>query len=407
MQKPRELGRCSAGTLSTNDMTRRSTQGDSGGRSGGSRPPKRRRSSVDLDADRRSFLFIAVAIASGGILGCDPSGTRDRRLPGSAGMLDPIPPNVEVDQRIEPPPVKRIVQRPLPPTSEPRVRVRVATVRPPDRVVRIDGDGRTVGVRSADDPRQPKTVQLPATIESTLEGWVVIEAAGTPRAATFAFPPRPLEVMPQQGSKGVRTTATGATPWPWGLRIVARTDEALGAVDLVVHVAMEEYLPGVLAKELYNTWSLETHLAQAVAAGLLLLRCGVGGRWIALLTRCGLGTGPGRTPRRPEEVLHVEHPRRLVGALDEPAEPGEVPGLAVRHRRVGDAGDQLAGGRGGWFGSGRVAGWAPGGVRHTGAAGGVAAAGAHLARSRRRSRTPAPAPCPDALRGGLAPGRRG
>ncbi|MDZ4753046.1 MAG: SpoIID/LytB domain-containing protein, partial [Phycisphaerae bacterium] len=65
---------------------------------------------------------------------------------------------------------------------------------------------------------------------------------------------------------GGSTSSTSSTSWPWGLRLVARSDEAIGAVDVVCHVRMEEYLPGVVAKELYNSWSLETHLAQVVAA---------------------------------------------------------------------------------------------------------------------------------------------
>ena len=42
-------------------------------------------------------------------------------------------------------------------------------------------------------------------------------------------------------------------------------------------------------------------------------------------------------------MLHVEHAAGLVGPLDEPPHPREVPGLPVRHGGVGDAGDQLAG----------------------------------------------------------------
>ena len=44
-----------------------------------------------------------------------------------------------------------------------------------------------------------------------------------------------------------------------------------------------------------------------------------------------------------EEVLHVEDARRLVGALQHAAEPAEVPALAVGHRGVGHAGEQMAG----------------------------------------------------------------
>ena len=44
-----------------------------------------------------------------------------------------------------------------------------------------------------------------------------------------------------------------------------------------------------------------------------------------------------------DEVLHVENARRLVGPLEHAAQLAEVPGLAVRHRGVGDAQELLAG----------------------------------------------------------------
>ena len=81
--------------------------------------------------------------------------------------------------------------------------------------------------------------------------------------------------------------------------------------------------------------------------------------------RCGpapCGTSPGRSPipgaadhwivveRRADVgdrgqqhvVLHVEDARGLVGTLQQAAHAGEVPGLAVRHRGVGDALQQVA-----------------------------------------------------------------
>ena len=45
-----------------------------------------------------------------------------------------------------------------------------------------------------------------------------------------------------------------------------RRDVSPHAFDIVVHVPMEEYLPGVIAGELYSHWHLATFAAQAVAA---------------------------------------------------------------------------------------------------------------------------------------------
>ena len=46
---------------------------------------------------------------------------------------------------------------------------------------------------------------------------------------------------------------------------------------------------------------------------------------------------------RSKEMLDIEHTAGLVGPLDQPAHPREVPGLAVGHRGVGRTGDQLTG----------------------------------------------------------------
>lgn len=54
--------------------------------------------------------------------------------------------------------------------------------------------------------------------------------------------------------------------YPGALRFVPRSDTAEEAFDLVNHVALEEYLPGVLARELYPHWEEGCFEAQAVAA---------------------------------------------------------------------------------------------------------------------------------------------
>lgn len=218
----------------------------------------------NTDRDRRGFLLAAMLVAGSGLVGCEPSGSdRTRRLPSGAqptGGAGEPPPD-------RPLPAPKLVERPVPPSAEPTVRVRVATVRPPVRRFRIDGEGPKVVVGTIGGG-QPKQVATPAEFESTAQGWIVIEAAGTPRAGTYTFPSQPLEIRPIPGQRGIRLGGGLASNsiLPAGVRLVPRSDDAIGSVDVVCHVAMETYLPGVLAKELYNTWSLETHLAQAVAA---------------------------------------------------------------------------------------------------------------------------------------------
>lgn len=223
---------------------------------------------VAAPPSRRGFLAAAVTLAAGTILvGCDPPAARDRRLPSGTDQLGGTPNVGSGERREPPPPPPRVIQRPFPPTTEPTVRVRVATLRAPQRTILVEGDGPRMVIAPADGS-PPKTVALPASIEATINGWLVVEAVGSRGAGTFQFVSQALELRPAPGSKGVRVAKSVADcgVLPWGLRLVARTDEGVGAVDLVTHVPMEQYLPGVLAKELYNGWSLETHTAQAIAA---------------------------------------------------------------------------------------------------------------------------------------------
>ncbi|MBL9147716.1 MAG: SpoIID/LytB domain-containing protein [Phycisphaerae bacterium] len=215
---------------------------------------------------RRAFLLAALAGSVTVLTGCEPpaSSSGSRRLPPAP---DPDGGHVQLPERPPAVPPRLVVlERPLPPQAEPTIRVRVATLRPPTRRLRVEGDGPRVYIQDANG--QPKAVATPATIEATLDGWLVIEAAGTPRAGTYEFASGALVMKPVPGSKGIRfqSDVTGSTSWPFEIRLTHRTDEAIGAIDIVGHVQMEAYLPGVLAKELYQNWSREAFLAQAVAA---------------------------------------------------------------------------------------------------------------------------------------------
>jgi stage II sporulation protein D len=47
---------------------------------------------------------------------------------------------------------------------------------------------------------------------------------------------------------------------------VKKTAYSAGGLDLINHLSMEQYLPGVLAKELYRNWHPQAYRAQAIAA---------------------------------------------------------------------------------------------------------------------------------------------
>jgi stage II sporulation protein D len=55
-------------------------------------------------------------------------------------------------------------------------------------------------------------------------------------------------------------------PYPGQLRLVSRHDQGTDCFDVINDVALESYLPGVLAGELYSHWNLQTFATQAVAA---------------------------------------------------------------------------------------------------------------------------------------------
>ncbi len=74
----------------------------------------------------------------------------------------------------------------------------------------------------------------------------------------------------------VRLTAAGGgpiffngKPYPGSLVLVPTTDkngQSTGRLDVVNHVGMESYLPGVVERELYGSWDLAAFKAAAVAA---------------------------------------------------------------------------------------------------------------------------------------------
>lgn len=69
----------------------------------------------------------------------------------------------------------------------------------------------------------------------------------------------PLRAEPVTGRMRV-----GEAEYPGFMALHAREDGR--SFDVIEHVAMEEYLPGVLSRELYPNWSLATYAAQAIAA---------------------------------------------------------------------------------------------------------------------------------------------
>ena len=192
----------------------------------------------------------------------DPTATR-RALPSAPVAVTPVAPAAPVAPVVVVAPVVPVFeQRPSVPSTEPDLRIRVAALRSASPLVRLTNPSGKLMMQGAGLP--PRAVRTPVDVRQTANGWRVVELAGSKRAANLDVAlAGPIEFHPPAGVHGV--VAFDGTDWPGPLRLVPVTDEA-GAIDVVIDVPLERYLPGVLAKELLRSWDLEAFKAQAIAA---------------------------------------------------------------------------------------------------------------------------------------------
>jgi stage II sporulation protein D len=90
-------------------------------------------------------------------------------------------------------------------------------------------------------------------VAATAAGWQV-----TAKGSARSFAAGPLELRPI-GKASIDWDGAG---WPGVATLVALPE----GLDVMMEVGVEEYLPGVLAKELYPQWDEDAFRAQAVAA---------------------------------------------------------------------------------------------------------------------------------------------
>ncbi|MCE9620471.1 MAG: SpoIID/LytB domain-containing protein [Planctomycetes bacterium] len=153
-------------------------------------------------------------------------------------------------------------ERPLPPTAEPNIRVRVASLRSEPVVLSHPSGWLWLKGESAE---QGRTFRTPIAASPADGGWRIVEANGTAQASTFRLKEGgSLQVKaPQNAPGGIQY---GGASYPGDATIARRTEADSGAADLVFTVPLETYLPGVLAKELYKGWHQGAYEAQAIAA---------------------------------------------------------------------------------------------------------------------------------------------
>lgn len=148
-------------------------------------------------------------------------------------------------------------ERPLAvrPDREPDIRVRVrdgaslVTVGGPG-LLRLRWDGGS-GVGSIGSPVEVSVDEVGALVLRAPLGEVFVHRPGAP--VTISRPA--TEALTLDGH-----------PYPGSVTLVPRTEGGGRTFDVVAQMGVEEYLPGVIAKELYQSWPLATFQAQAVCA---------------------------------------------------------------------------------------------------------------------------------------------
>ncbi len=221
-------------------------------------------------ASNRTRWLLAAIVASCALSGCISDTAERPAAPAASIPTARVEEPVQAPQVVENPPIStaEIAQPskplpippkplPVPPAHEPTVAIRIDELAASARIVIDSADGRLqVALVGAGDSEPHWTAKAPVEVRAQSGGWLVAASGGTTRA----FAHGELEISPVTGSNSPLNW--NKKKWPGQLRLV----RTLSAVDLVMDVAIETYLPGVIAKELYGSWSEPTFRAQAVAA---------------------------------------------------------------------------------------------------------------------------------------------
>ncbi len=132
------------------------------------------------------------------------------------------------------------------------------------RIAREDTEGSFDAVSSFDvfsarGSHRRATLKGPLRVRLGDAGWIVTDGSGRERGFDRA---EPLVFRPL----GATTVKFNGAEYPGQIRLHAREDKSSSAFDVVEHIPMEQYLPGVISKELVANWSQPAFEAQAIAA---------------------------------------------------------------------------------------------------------------------------------------------
>lgn len=147
--------------------------------------------------------------------------------------------------------------------SEPDMRVRII-----ERAERVQIAGpRQAAVSVEQSGIAPINLPTPLVVTAGDADWLVRDSGGV----VHQFPRvthKPVDALAVDFPAGASGTmfSVDSKVLPGVVRLSGRRDVSPGVFDVIEHVPLESYLPGVIAKELYTTWHLETFKAQAIAA---------------------------------------------------------------------------------------------------------------------------------------------
>lgn len=138
---------------------------------------------------------------------------------------------------------------------EPDVRIRIGSSHDQTTF----GSPATIEVDAGTFSRGWVRVQTPVTVKLAGDVWVITERSGAVKRFGKV---RPLKVRAADGG----SVSVDGGLYAGEIELITRPAVSSSSFDMIAHVPMEKYLPGVLAKELYQDWTAGAYEAQAIAA---------------------------------------------------------------------------------------------------------------------------------------------
>jgi stage II sporulation protein D len=156
------------------------------------------------------------------------------------------------------------------PTQQLDVRVRLKRIRNRGERLIFGKPGQRLRITNTQESALLGAFSGPLEVYLASDGWRFQETSGRGRV-TLPLQSLILREANRQGSVSSSISiqsdkAQAPRQYPGIFRLEPRSEEGSGVWDLINEVPIEQYLPGVLAGELYAGWHEQTYEAQAIAA---------------------------------------------------------------------------------------------------------------------------------------------